>query len=65
MIHLDVEDYCENCMRFVPVTEVFDVGALEKGRVNTTITCEHAKECVSIWNSMVKHFKEKYGMPDI
>ena len=56
MIELRVEDYCQECKAFSPVTEIRESkdrlnpfnGRIEPGNVNIIIRCDYNKRCAGI-----------------
>ena len=56
MIELKVEDYCQECKAFSPVSETIECGArhnydtelTEPAYVRTIVKCENARRCAGI-----------------
>lgn len=64
MIELKVEEYCQECKAFSPVSETIEYGdrynfntaTLESGYVRTIVKCENAKRCAGI----ARHIRSEF-----
>lgn len=45
MIHLHVEDYCQNCPEFKPETSTVEMYDALNKYLDTIVYCEHQKRC--------------------
>lgn len=55
MIKLEVEDYCQNCPAFEPMTEKFSDYA--QNAVLTTVYCESEKKCARLVQYLERKMK--------
>lgn len=55
MIKLEVEDYCQNCPAFEPMTEKFSDYA--QNAVLTTVCCESQKKCARLVQYLERKMK--------
>lgn len=62
MINVDVEDYCQMCMDFVPDVTKPTKMFLDNGdyfQSDTIIRCEHRNRCAMIKRYLERQLKEK------
>lgn len=67
MIHLCVEDYCQDCSEFDPTTEnknteyvSYNFGGVEYERYSLTeVHCSKEKRCQAIFNYLKNQFEKK------
>ena len=62
MIKLVVEDYCQNCPYFDPVTYKLNTDYIRSGRsVTTNVMCSDREKCNNIHNHLINELKELKG----